>query len=140
MAKTICVDPKQVDLIWPEVSHWIRAAYDHHDTDETFEETEDAVLSGNALLWIAIQGPKISAAAVTKIWTANKKICSILACGGSGKDWPQLLKPIENYAAAEDCSSVRISGRRGWARHFKDYHQPWIVIEKKLTDAGRRNV
>ncbi len=133
MAETICVDPEQVHRIWPKVSHWIEEAYRSNSSDEKFEETEKDVLADRALLWIAVLEGIPVAAAVSKIWTYHsKKICSVLAVGGSGRNWPALLRPIEIYAAKESCFSVRLEGRRGWARIFVDYEQPWIVLEKRL--------
>lgn len=133
MAETVCVVPEQVHRVWPKVSHWIEEAYRSNSSDETFEETEKDVLADRALLWVSMSESAPIAAAVSKIWTLRtKKICSVLAVGGSGKNWPELLRPIENYAERESCFSVRLEGRRGWARVFVDYEQPWIVLEKRL--------
>lgn len=132
MVEALCVDPGLVHLIWPKASHWIKAAYESNDSDETFEDTERDVIAGHALLWVTS-----SAAAVTKIWmTRRRKVCSVLACGGAADDWPKTLEPIEQYAKNQGCFSVRIEGRQGWARVFRDYRQPWITLEKRLDNAG----
>lgn len=115
------------------MEEWLRAAYEN-PSDETLEGTKSDVFFGRALLWLAVEGKKPIAAAVSKVWITQKsKVCSVLAVGGNAKGWPNLLNPIENYAAAEGCASVRLEGRRGWARVFKDYTQPWIVLEKKVN-------
>ncbi|MGE5165148.1 MAG: hypothetical protein ACM3IH_14140, partial [Sphingobacteriales bacterium] len=72
MAKTLCVDPAKVDLIWPEIAHWIKRAYEYR-SDSTYEETEQDVLTGRALLWVGLDGRDIIAAAVTKIWKTTPR-------------------------------------------------------------------
>lgn len=137
MAKAVCVAPDLVHLIWPKVSHFIKSAYLSNQSDETFEDTEREVLAHCALLWIAARGAAPEAAAVSKIWaTRREKICSVLAVGGSADDWPALLIPIEQYAQQQKCHAVRIEGRQGWARVFREYRQPWIILEKRFDNAG----
>ena len=127
-----CVDPEMVPQAWPHVSHLIKAACQYGD--DTFETTEQDVLSGGALLWLACQGTKVLGAAVSKIWKSPKyKICSVLAVGGESlHEWKQCLADIEAYAKTENCDLVRLSGREGWRRIFTDYEQPWIVLEKRI--------
>ena len=137
-ARTYCVAPPQVEEVWKQIGHLIATAYTH-PSDETFEQTQADVLNGKALLWVAVQRGDFIAAAVTKIWQTNKKILSVLACAGEGDDWPGMLKPIEDYAEREGCDAVRLEGRHGWQRVFPEYHQPWIVLEKRIKNAGRRN-
>ncbi len=129
----VCVDPAFVHLVWPKVSHWIRVAYESNQSDETFEDTERDVLAHYALLWVITKDTAPVGAAVSKIWATRKeKICSVLAVGGAGDDWPALLAPIEQYAQQQKCNAVRMDGRKGWARVFRDYHQPWITLEKRF--------
>jgi hypothetical protein len=47
--------------------------------------------------------------------------------------WKQAFAPIEHYARELGCVSMRIDGRRGWARLFDDYATEWITLEKRLT-------
>ena len=129
----VCVDPAKINEFWPHVSHFIKAACEYGD--DTFETTEKDVLSGGALLWLAIQDSnKVLGAAVSKIWKSPKyKICSVLAVGGQDlHEWKDCLKAIETYAKNEECDLVRLSGREGWKRIFTDYEQPWIVLEKRI--------
>ena len=90
--------------------------------------------SGLALLWLAWDGERIEAAAVTQLDVANgQKFCTIVACGGRGlKDWRSLISALERFARDEGCVSVRINGRRGWARVLPDYRLHSIVLEKEL--------
>lgn len=98
------------------------------------ETVRDIVLSGHALLWVAWNGEKIEAAAVTHLsMTDAGKICTLLACGGTEMErWLPLLEEIEQYAKAEGCTAFRIFGRRGWARMLPTYKVHRIVLDKRL--------
>lgn len=129
----VCIDPAQVAKIWPLVSHLIREAMRKGGGD--FEDIERAVLSGERLLWVAADEEQIWASAVTGLHVEKgRKICCIWACGGRERErWLPLKGKIENFAKIEGCESVKIYGRRGWAKEFPDYRLLQIVLEKKLS-------
>jgi hypothetical protein len=154
----LCVPPDLVGRIWPCVSGLIRAAMQRGDLS-SFAAVEARVLSGNALLWLAIAHhagveerpsprameeferpgdkgtrPEVSAAAVTELHqTEWRKVCVIVACGGADMSrWLDLIGPIEEFARAEKCSAVRIMGRKGWARVLPAYRSKRVVLEKEL--------
>lgn len=131
--KAVCVDPKQVHLIWDCVSHWIRLALERGDLG-TFSVLENDVLCGQALLWLAWDEPKIAGTAVTQIVrTERSKVCKVMACGGERiGDWVHLLTDIEKFARDERCDCVRLSGRRGWERMLPNYRATKIVLERRL--------
>jgi hypothetical protein len=99
-----------------------------------FPEIERDVLAGRALLWIAWNGEKIKAAAVTELGVANgEKFCTIVACGGHDRSqWLHLLAVLEAYGEAEGCAAMRIYGRRGWLKLLPDYRTTRVLLEKKL--------
>ena len=133
MAETVCVPPDQVEYIWDEVKGWIKTALERGDLGK-FNDVEDDVLSGNALLWLAYQEPKIVGAAVTKLGDTEKsKVCLIVACGGAGiAHWLSGIEKIEEYAKEQGCDVVRILGRKGWLRLLKDYSAPKAILERRL--------
>lgn len=125
----VCVDPKEIDKIWPKVSPLIGRAIDKVQFSD-FETVERDVLLGGSLVWLAWDGEKILAAAVTQI---TGDVCEIVACGGSGlRRWQDLIGKLEDYARAEGCTRMRIIGRKGWARRLKDYWSPCVVLERHL--------
>jgi hypothetical protein len=103
--------------VWPRVSRLIYAAMKRGDIS-SYGSVEDAVLCGDALLWIVRDGLEIPAAAVTELQqTEWRKVCVIVACGGSDMDrWIGLIAKIEEFARAENCTATRIIGREGWLR------------------------
>jgi hypothetical protein len=169
---------KQVSLVWPHVAGLIEAAMRRGDLS-SFASVAAAVTAGCAQLWVAVarhQGVEerpssramdgrtrpdadrdheIVAAAVTKLQQAGRrKLCIIVACGGSSHEehqgvdarlgglcrerpggmarWLHLLAPIEDWAKSEGCDAMRIMGRRGWGRVLPTYRLTRVVLEKEL--------
>ena len=153
--RLVCVDPARAGEVWPHVRDLIHAAMKRGDLG-SFRPVEASVLAGDALLWLAIAreghqgvdarlrglcrerpdgyGEAIAAAAVTELHeTEWRKVCVLVACGGSGvRDWLPLLDGIEAYARAARCAGVRIMGRKGWARVLPSYQAKRIILEKDL--------
>lgn len=147
----ICVPPHQAARVWPHVRELILAAMRRGDLS-AFAPVEAGVLAGDALLWLAVVGRgdadpdiagasapahpgyTIAAAAVTEIAeTEWRKVCVVVACGGTAMDrWLPLLDGIETYARAAGCAAVRIVGRKGWARVLGQYKTKRIILEKEL--------
>ena len=99
----ICIDPARVHEFWPHVSPLIAVAMERGGITD-IADVERAVLTGRALVWIAIarlegerlngerpssramdgNGAVIKAAAVTQLSELNgARFCSIVACGAS---------------------------------------------------------
>lgn len=131
-ARLVCVDPARVNEFWPFVRGMIHRAVARGGGD--IQQVEHDVLNGPDLLWIAWDGERLIAAAVTSLGTINgKKICTIVACGGS--QWPEfghLIEGLEAYAKNEGCVAMRIYGRIGWQRLLKGYGVRSVVLEKGI--------
>ena len=130
----VCVDPARVAEIWPHVAHLIRRAMERGGTGD-FGEVARKVMRGDALLWLAWDGARVIAAAVTELTAVGAvKTCTILACGGDGFcRFGHLLARLEDFARAEGCKRMRICGRPGWRRRLAGYRLKKIIIEKELT-------
>jgi hypothetical protein len=143
--RLICIDPAQVHQFWPFVSPLIEAAMNKGRLTN-FSDVERDVFAGDALVWIAWNGEKIKAAAVTEIASANgERFCTIVACGAQTslrslrkldcddrREWLALIAGLESYAPAEGCAAMRIYGRRGWLRLLPDYRASRVLLEKEL--------
>jgi hypothetical protein len=155
--RLVCVPPDRAAAIWPHVRALIHAAM-RRGALSSFSAVEASVFAGDALLWLAWDpgAERITAAAVTELHATEwRKACVIVACGApSGRSrpsiaredgrqpplrramgmaaWLPLLAGIETYARAAGCASVRIMGRKGWARALPTYRTTRIVLEKEL--------
>ena len=130
----VCVDPATASSFWPFVKDKIYRAI-HKADISPFRYVESAVLSGNALLWLAIHDDSVLAAAVTQLEeTERRKVCTIVACGGTQmSEWLPLIRGIEKYAGTQGCHAVRIVGRLGWIRALRAYHVHSAIIEKDIS-------
>lgn len=129
----VCVDPKDVEKIWPHVEGLLVAATEHCG-EWSISQIMAEVFRADQLLWITWDGRKIRAAATTKLVRELKGlVCLAVACGGTDEDWPERFSAIEEYARDEGCVSARIQGRPGWGRIFKEYKMEWVSLEKKLS-------
>jgi hypothetical protein len=129
-----CVPPDKVPLIWPRVSGLIYIAMKRGDLEQ-FAPVQEAVLAGRSQLWLAVQDRnEILSAAITELHaTENRKVCVIVACGGSDMNkWLDLIGEIERFAKAEGCTRTRIVGRVGWERVLPGYRTRRIVLDKDL--------
>jgi hypothetical protein len=129
----LCIPPEHIAKVWPKVKPLIRSAMERADFG-SFSPVERDVLESRALLWVAYDGKDIAAACVTQIEeTERRKVCTLVACGGSQfRRWVGLLGEIEEYARAEGCSASRIIGRDGWAAVLPAYRHHCVVLEKDL--------
>jgi hypothetical protein len=94
----------------------------------------DNLRSGHRQLWVAWDGSKVLAAAITRINVQRSGLaCQIAACGGTeGERWMHLISRIEDWARAEGCRKVVIEGRPGWERVFPAYKRVRVVLEREL--------
>lgn len=133
----LCVDPKQVHLIWPLVAPLLNSAIVRTGLS-AFACIERDILHGNALLWLAVSDDRslatIEAAASTILQQTDRgKVCVITACSGREMArWLPLIAGIEDYARAEGCKCVRIFGRQGWRRILNGYRETNVVLDKRL--------
>lgn len=137
-AELVCVDPKRVHEIWPNVAPLLRRAIARTGLS-AFADIERDILRGHALLWLAISGEggaaAIDAVASTSLEQADAgKVCVITACAGAHmRRWLPLIAHIEAYAKAEGCRYVRIFGRTGWLRVLDEYRVTGVVLDKQLS-------
>jgi hypothetical protein len=133
--RLVCVNPAEVKTVWPKVRPMIYAAMKRGNFG-ALSSVEDDVLNGDSLLWLAHDDKEIAAACISQIGeTEWRKVCTIVACGGTNMNrWLGLLEQIEAYARAEGCSATRIIGRDGWSAVLPDYRHHRAILEKDLRD------
>src|SRR6266700_1290001 len=132
-AELVCVDPKRVHEIWPHVAPLLKAACQRTNLN-AFADIEIDILAGGSLLWIAWNGRTVEAAAATILINSEiGKVCIITVCGGSDmKRWLPLIDQIETHARREECTRVRIYGRKGWLRVLENYEERFAIMDKEL--------
>ncbi len=132
----VCVDPAEVDRIWPHVRAFIASAFEYGRGDDDADIVLVELKRQTSLLWLVWEHDEksiLSALTTKLIKTPRGLVCQITSCGGVHLDrWSALLGRVEDYAKAEGCISVRIEGRKGWKAIFPDYAERWVMLEKRL--------
>jgi hypothetical protein len=136
--EAMCIPPDKVALVWPHVRGLIYAAIERGGLS-SFRPIEERVLSGDALLWLAVaregaaredgcenpnprerpdgDAARVQAAAVTELHrTEWRKVCVIVACGApSGRSqasgFSQASGPLRPSSGA---AASRTVDRRRW--------------------------
>lgn len=97
---------------------WIEAALDRAGGTWTLAEVRDLLAEERLQIW-----PTRSSVMVTKIndYQNGKRIMSIWLGGGNLKEIQQNVPRLEEWAKSAGCTSISITGRRGWLRALAGY-------------------
>jgi hypothetical protein len=104
-----------------------------------FAAIERDILAGRALIWLAVSGEvgrlAIEAVASTSLQQVDAgKVCVVTACAGNDMSrWLPLIAGIEAYAREENCTCVRIFGRKGWLRALEGYREKHVILDKEIS-------
>ncbi len=132
----VCVDPAQIEKLWPHVSALIDKATERYGSKDERSELEASVKSGKALLWLAWSASRqIEMALVTDLVKEDDYlVCRLRSVAGMRVlRWIALIDKIEQYARNENCKSIRYIGRRGWSLMMSDdYRITHVIAEKNL--------
>jgi hypothetical protein len=135
-----CVPRDRAADFWPHVEKLIDKAYKFAD-EPMPTDLVDQLSRGERQLWIAWDGRRVIAAALTRIVQLRScRACHLSSLGGIEGErgrWVHLISLIESFAEQEGCTRVLIEGRKGWKRILKRYRHVRTVLELELTD-GRR--
>lgn len=128
----VCVNPANIQGIWPQARSLIKAAIEQTDLSE-FADIEKQVLSGDQLLWLAISDHIEAAATTHLIKTSGRPVLIVTACSGHQRErWLPLFAQIEKYAKDEGARCVRLYGRKGWERALTGYKTEYVILQKDL--------
>jgi hypothetical protein len=127
------ISSENIPAIWPQAEQLIELGLGEGDT---LEQVYSRLLHRENQLWCAFEDQKMIAACVTELPTLGKrKVCNVIAVGGTGMDgWLGIaLKTIEAWAKNNGCDAMRFPEiRKGWEKVLKDYRVTKITIEKEL--------
>ena len=131
--RLLCVDPTRVAELKSVAVPLIRRAVDRCG-DWTVEAIWSALCEQRMLLWLVVRKLAVEGVVVTRLeQTPKDLVCVIVLCAGRHLLRSRhLIGTIEQFARAEGCARLRLQGRRGWRRVFKEYSEPFITLEKCL--------
>lgn len=131
------VDPEYLSTQWPIAAPFLQRAIDESHGEITLEEIRKGVSLGEYGVIAVYEGDvPIAAVAIEVRNHPNKRVLYITLAGGSRSDeWVSLVvAEAERYARQFGCSSVYISGRRGWVKKLANegFHEYYTVIGKEV--------
>ena len=115
---------------------WLEKACEHNG-EWTYEQVVDAVVNRKQMLWVIanIESGIIHGAGTTRIVilpNGEKIGRDVVFAGEEMGRFMHLLPNLEEYFKHEGCRSVKIHGRKGWAKKLTDYKIVGITFEKVL--------
>ena len=125
------VPPDDLHIIWNEVEQKIKPALDDCYTPQ---DIIDGLIQDRFQLFISWED-YVESAVITEIAQyPQKKICRYFLAGGNNMDnWLEpIQKEIEKFAKHNNCNSIEVAGRKGWARKLKGYEQKIYLFSKEL--------
>jgi len=78
---------------------------------------------------------KVESAVITEVAQyPQKKICRYFLAGGNNiNNWLEpIQETIEKFAKHNNCNSIEVAGRKGWARKLKGYEQKIYLFNKEI--------
>lgn len=110
---------------------FIEAALEYSGGTHTFGDVVGALVSGEMQLWATD-----AAAVVTELQMFPQyRACNFFLAGGDMNQLAHFQRVIGEWAKAQGCQRLTITGRRGWERTFlKDegYTPKWTTFSKEL--------
>ena len=127
----IQVPEKDLHIIWNEVEPLIKKALDDcYTTDDILQG-----LANNSFQLFISWNNKVESAVVTEVAQyPQKKILRYFLAGGNNlNNWLESIQEtIEKFAKHNNCNSIEVAGRKGWARKLKGYEQKIYLFSKEL--------
>ena len=94
---------------------WIEAALEYSGGTHEWQDIVDGVVSGHMQLW-----PGQTFAFVTEITRyPRRRVCNMFLGGGDLGAILAMHGHVEQWAKAQGCDALTISGRLGWKLHLK---------------------
>ena len=127
----IQVPKEDLHIIWNEIEPLIKKALDDcYTTDDILK----GLVFEKFQLFISWEN-KVESAVITEVAQyPQKKILRYFLAGGNNiNNWLEpIQKKIEKFAKLNNCNSIEVAGRKGWARKLKGYEQKIYLFSKEL--------
>ncbi len=111
-----------------ELKHHIVSAIAYNNREQTIDDVEACVASGEYKVWTEGQSIALTEDCVLP----RKKYTGIVLAGGVLAPLQELAKKIEEDAKARSLDGVLIVGRAGWGRVLNGYRKAATVYLKEF--------
>jgi len=127
----IQVPKEDLHFIWNEVEPLIKKAL---DDCYTIDDILKGLIFDKFQLFISWEN-KVESAVVTEVAQySQKKVCRYFLAGGNNiNNWLNpIQETIEKFAKHNQCQTIEVAGRKGWAKKLKGYEQKIYLFSKEL--------
>jgi hypothetical protein len=113
----------------------IEAALEYAGGTHAFDDIADGVASGRFQLW-----PGPHSVMITEILESpRKKAVNVFLAAGNLAELERMEPLVCEFARRRGCTSICMTGRRGWLRTFLPKHAGWkdtrlVVLEKRIGE------
>lgn len=124
-----------VETSWKQVEPFIDAALARGGYRHSLDEVRTKCRDRDAQLWVGLGPSGLEAVAVTEIAAyPGAKVARVwIFSATDAPDWiANHLGAIEEWARAEGCEQLEMSGRLGWQRRLPGWSAREIIMTKEL--------
>lgn len=128
------IAPDEVQATWPDYAHLFER-FERDDGETSATEVFESARTGLMQIWGVQDGKEVLGVCATEVQkTARGRICLVRIAAGRvpGEIQAQLLAEIGTWARGLNCVAVRLIGRKGWLRRFKQFRVTSVVAEWNL--------
>jgi hypothetical protein len=130
--------PQTLQKAWVEIEPWLIRACDETLGEWSVKTVVNGFLAGKLMIWVLYDHDAqkcVGAGATANLQNEGgaKRIEVVVFAAAEMHRWLDTLSEIERYGKECGCSSIRVVGRKGWAKKLSDYKLSRIVLEKALT-------
>lgn len=126
-------EPKMQVTLSDELSRcreWIEAALEYGGGTHEFSDVVESIYKGHMQLW-----PAEESCLVTELVNyPRKKVLHIFLGGGKLDEILGMHADVIQWAKAQGCDSLTMSGRKGWTKALKshEWKDTLVVFEKRI--------
>jgi|TARA_R110000765_G_scaffold128799_1_gene227094 hypothetical protein len=135
-----------VDDVWDKAAPFLQRAIDVTRGKHNIETLYEEIKTGKEHLWAFYNEEDEMVGSLTTEFTyyplrVNLSVAFLGSddCSFSSEDWVATLGPLEEFGKLYGCSALEITGRRAWARYFKDsgFVETFTTVEREI-DHGKK--
>ena len=109
---------------------WIESALEYGGGTHYYEDIVESIVSGKMQLW-----PAKDSCLVTEITVfPRKKVLHVFLGGGDLDEIIGMHESVVQWAKAQGCESLTLSGRKGWTRALEDldWKPKMVFMERSI--------
>jgi len=128
---------EEVGLIWSTVAPILATSIDRDDGRRSLHSVLRQLVNGENQLWVVADIDPIGVVVTAILHYPHRRVLRVEWLAGERfAEWAHLITVLEDWAREQQCSSVEMAGRMGFARVFKSFGFEITGFEgRKLIDA-----